>query len=130
MSTRRNAPNNYHTSPLPRRLLMHSIAVALLSAICIPTAGAQNVSVLYNFSKNGTSQHPQFVTPAQGRDGALYGTTEGGANGIIFRVSTTGLGGQLFVFDGTNGADLFAGLTLATNGNFYGAAPFGGSQND
>ncbi len=54
---------------------------------------------------------------------ACYGTTYSS----IFRLTTTGSGGQMSAFDGTNGNDLVAGLTLASDGNFYGTATFGGT---
>ncbi len=119
-----------HTTPstsLPPVL----VAVVLCCAMCLGTGRAQNATVVYSFRKNGPSQLPQFVTPAQGRDGILYGTTaQGGADGSVFRISTSGAGGGIFAFDGTNGSQPFGGVTLATNGNFYGTAGFGGTQND
>ncbi len=93
-------------------------------------ASAQNISVLYNFGKNSLSQSPQFVRLAQGRDARLYGMSRGSQNGTVFQISTKGSGGQLFAFDGTNGLDPTSGVTLGTDGNFYGTTFFGGAQND
>src|SRR5258708_7410427 len=101
--------------------------VAMIGLLFLASTGsAQNVTALYNFNNSNSSQGPEFVTPAQGRDGKLYGTTVGS----VFRIATDGRGGQLFAFDGTDGAQPFGGVTLATNGNFYGTTFFGGAQND
>jgi uncharacterized repeat protein (TIGR03803 family) len=66
-----------------------------------------------------------------GSDGSFYGTTRGDWNagqllsppsdlGSIFRVTTDGVLTTLVSFDGSNGAFPFAGLTLGSDGNFYG----------
>jgi uncharacterized repeat protein (TIGR03803 family) len=105
--------------------------VAMIGLLFLASTGtAQSVAVVYNFNGTNSSQYPQIVTPAQGRDGKLYGTTEGGAGGSVFRIATSGSGGQLFALDGTDGSQPFGGVTLATNGNFYGTAEFGGSSGD
>jgi uncharacterized repeat protein (TIGR03803 family) len=79
---------------------------------------------------------------AVGPDGALYGTTLiGGADdrGTVYRVTTSGTLTTLFSFPSlgsfntsgvavnTVGANPRAGLTLGTDGNFYGTAYQGGS---
>jgi uncharacterized repeat protein (TIGR03803 family) len=59
----------------------------------------------------------------------LYGTTFSGGThnyGTIFRISTTGDFKVIFNFDGTHGANPFAGLIEASDGNFYGTAIAGG----
>ena len=70
-----------------------------------------------------------------GCDGNFYGTTTqkgntnfngGGGWGTVFRVTTNGAMSTLIAFDGTNGASP-AGLTLGSDGNFYGTTPGGGS---
>jgi uncharacterized repeat protein (TIGR03803 family) len=77
-----------------------------------------------------------FVVQAglvQGIDGSFYGTTEfGGANGegTIFKITPSGLLTTLYSFCSqsgcTDGYGVFAGLMQATDGNFYGAAAYGG----
>ena len=50
--------------------------------------------------------------------------------GTIFKIATTGAFRPLYAFDGTSGSTPFSGLTLASDGNFYGTASFGGSGNN
>ena len=75
---------------------------------------------------------------AIGPDGNLYGTTQQGGvyqgyynSGIIFRISLSGAYEVVHVFsggDGTgDGAGPTAGLTLASDGNFYGTTQWGGT---
>jgi uncharacterized repeat protein (TIGR03803 family) len=67
-----------------------------------------------------------------GKDGFLYGTTwEGGlyGYGVIFRISTSGgTVSNLVSFSGANGAFSAAGLTQASDGNFYGTTTGGGAN--
>ena len=70
----------------------------------------------------------------QAMDGNFYGTAyEGGGIGIpgsgtVFRVSSGGTFSNLFSFNGTNGANPYAGLVQGTNGNFYGTTEQGGTN--
>lgn len=68
----------------------------------------------------------------QGKDGNLYGTTEGGGNGeygTIFRLTLAGGFATLYDFtDGTLGANPYARLVQGTNGNFYGTTSEGGTN--
>jgi uncharacterized repeat protein (TIGR03803 family) len=88
-------------------------------------AHAQDFGVVFAFRSGEPAS-----TPVQGRDGYLYGTAYGGENGCgsVYRMSTSGVGGTLFQFDGTAECGPIGGLTLATDGNFYGAA-YGGTAN-
>jgi uncharacterized repeat protein (TIGR03803 family) len=65
-----------------------------------------------------------------GEDGNFYGTTGWGGNssgqGTIFRVTTNGVITRLLAFNGDSGLEPHAGLTLGSDGNFYGAAAAGG----
>jgi uncharacterized repeat protein (TIGR03803 family) len=67
---------------------------------------------------NGTSP----VGIMQGTDGNFYGTTYGGGNqygyGTIFKMTPTGGLTTLYQFDFTHGAQPYAGLIQATDGNF------------
>jgi uncharacterized repeat protein (TIGR03803 family) len=78
---------------------------------------------------------------ALGPDGNLYGTTQQGGvyqgyynSGTIFRISLSGGGYQIMhIFSGGSGtgdgAGPVAGLTLASDGNFYGTTQVGGVNN-
>jgi uncharacterized repeat protein (TIGR03803 family) len=88
-----------------------------------------NGSLTTLFSFDLTNGYQPKCTLANGVDGGLYGVTpNGGANnqGAIFRITTNGNFTLLYSFSsrfqGTNadGAQPTAGLTLATDGNFYG----------
>jgi uncharacterized repeat protein (TIGR03803 family) len=84
--------------------------------------------VLYKFGTNlgdpiddNDGASPAVV--AQGRDGNLYSTSYGGgANGYgtVYKVTPAGTLTVLYSFDGTHGQNPFSGVTLATDGNFYG----------
>ena len=67
-----------------------------------------------------------------GANGNFYGTTvNGGANeyGTVFEVTTNGVLTTLHSFTyGDDGAFPYAGLTLGTNGNFYGTSAYGGKD--
>jgi uncharacterized repeat protein (TIGR03803 family) len=106
---------------------------------CLPLlsgpAFGQAVNEVFSFSNAHSSANPEFVTPTQGRDGALYGTTTGRGqtvttDGTVFRVVTKG--GRftaLHNFSGADGSFPFAGLTLGIDGNYYGTTTNGGSSN-
>ncbi|HEY6769840.1 MAG TPA: choice-of-anchor tandem repeat GloVer-containing protein [Candidatus Sulfotelmatobacter sp.] len=108
-------------------------SISLFSAFLASAIAAQGqtVSALYNFNGQNSSQNPQAVMLAQGRDGELYGTTTGGGvDGSIFKVSTSRIFASLFVFNGTDGDVPSEGVTLADDGNLYGVAGLGGSGNN
>lgn len=93
---------------------------------------AQTISTIVNFN-GANGENPFFTALVQGRDGRLYGTTYiGGANnlGAIIKVNlATNNSIVLHSFDGTNGSYPGAGVTLGTDGNYYGATVYGGSSN-
>jgi uncharacterized repeat protein (TIGR03803 family) len=111
-----------------------TLAVLVLAVVVVTVpAQAQSFSVLYNFGTNtGDPANPFFSgIIAQGRDGNLYSTAIGGANGAgaVFKVTPGGTLTVLYSFTGGNdGSSPNAGLTLGTDGNFYGAATNGGAS--
>jgi uncharacterized repeat protein (TIGR03803 family) len=109
--------------------LLILVTVALLACL----ASGQTIQLVLPLT--GTLQSlGGAVTPAQGRNGLLYFTTSGYGygtsmtDGTILRVSTTGKGGAIHVFDGGDG-QLPGGMILASDGNLYGVAADGGAYN-
>jgi uncharacterized repeat protein (TIGR03803 family) len=103
------------------------------------------LTVLHNFcGPNGCGTLATDGTNPLGRlaigpDGNLYGTTQSGGlaevynQGTIFRISLSGSGYTIVhLFTGAtgsgDGANPAAGLTLGSDGNFYGTTEFGGSS--
>jgi uncharacterized repeat protein (TIGR03803 family) len=99
---------------------------------CCEFACCQNVSQVFSFSNANSSASPHYVTLAQGRDGALYGTTSGlgqtvTTDGSAFKIATKGA--KFAVLHNFSGASPFAGLTLGIDGNYYGTTGNGGNSN-
>src|SRR2546430_11354827 len=113
-----------------RFLVLISVPLAALP-LSAGTCPAQVVTDLFTFTGNNSSLNPGFVTPAQGGDGKLYGTTSGlpSSNGSIFRLTTQGGFTLLYAPQGTDGANPYSSLTLSADGNFYGTTFQGGSAN-
>ena len=80
-----------------------------------------------NLDNNGLYPDCQLI---QATDGYLYGTTFNGGSaaqqGSVFRISTNGNYTKLYAFAGPDGADPYAGLIQARDGNLYGTASSGG----
>ncbi|MGO8794293.1 MAG: choice-of-anchor tandem repeat GloVer-containing protein [Candidatus Sulfotelmatobacter sp.] len=109
----------------------HKLIIAVVFAAS-SLLSAQTVTDLITFNgANGAD--PLYVTFVQGRDGRLYGTTySGGANnlGAVIKINLSDNNSiVLHSFAGTDGSNPGGGLTLATNGNYYGATVTGGTSN-
>jgi uncharacterized repeat protein (TIGR03803 family) len=112
-----------------------AVAVLVLAVTFTTTARAQTYSSIYEFGgKTGDPDHPQYSgTITQGRDGELYTTTpDGGSNGYwgtAFKIAPFGALTVLYNFNATTGSSTapFGGLTLGTDGNFYGTTEIGGT---
>ena len=94
--------------------------------------GTDKLTSLYWFTGNTDGSSP-YGALVQGIDGQLYGTTGAGAlgsypgNGTIFRMTLAGKLTTLYQFTGgTDGSSPLTGLTLGTDGNFYGVTTSGG----
>jgi uncharacterized repeat protein (TIGR03803 family) len=106
------------------------------------------LTVLHSFcGGNGCGSLPTDGADPTGRvvfgvNGDLYGTTQTGGvydgfynQGTIFRISASGVYTILHLFSGNfgstpDGANPAAGLTLASDGNFYGTTTAGGASGD
>ena len=95
------------------------------------------ITVLHAFKGYPTDGNRPIGVLVQGPDGNFYGTTyKGGTtnnNGSVFKISPTGVYKLLYSFNFSSSyldAQLpEAGLTLGTDGNFYGVAAAGGTKN-
>ena len=102
---------------------------AIMAALWLTTAmaaPAQTFNSLASFN-GADGENPQYGFLVQGTDGNYYGTTStGGANsyGAVFKVTPSGELSLFYSFcseaNCTDGANPYAGLVLATDGNFYG----------
>ena len=70
----------------------------------------------------------------QAANGNFYGATGSESGGVVFKINAAGALQVVYSFcakpDCTDGDDPFAGLTLATDGNFYGTILQGGTSGD
>jgi uncharacterized repeat protein (TIGR03803 family) len=104
------------------------IAVVVMFAAAAVPAQAQTPTVLYRFAGfNGDACSPRGNV-VQGRDGNMYG---GGAaacgigSGTIYKISPAGVESAFFIFPQQWLNCGGAGLTLGSDGNFYGACESG-----
>lgn len=114
------------------------IAFAIFTLLSLVLAGIApaygQFADMYNF---GTlSDDPRYAwwsgIIAQGRDGNLYSSTcYGGVNdgGAIFQITPAGALALLYSFPGPSGSTQpCGGLTLGTDGDFYGTTYYGGTN--
>jgi len=111
-----------------KAIKLPALAILVFSCFLLGSASpAQTVRDLHSFTSSGNSRYPYLITPAEGRDGELFGTTIGLNYGSIFRLLTSGKEADLFAFADTDGYNPYGGVTLGTDGNFYGTTAGGGS---
>jgi uncharacterized repeat protein (TIGR03803 family) len=116
--------------PLPGHKLVFTLLLAVLSSV---SSRAYTFKTLVIF--DGTNGATPVDTPlVQGVDGNLYGTTlGGGANGAgsVFKMTPAGTVTTLYSFcsldNCSDGALPYGGITLASDGNFYGTTSQGGA---
>ena len=118
---------------------LHKIISSAVLAIGFATAGspqllrAQAYTDLYDFNcavEGCQPTYPEIL--AQGRDGNLYGTADGGGTsgmGTVFRMTPSGALTTIHSFSGLDGQNPDGGLVLGSDGNFYGTTRFGGTNN-
>jgi uncharacterized repeat protein (TIGR03803 family) len=104
--------------------------------------GSSNLGTVFQFSTNGTlntlhsftgndGASPYQAPLVEGADGVFYGTTyAGGTNsdGTIFEITSAGALTTLVQFNGTNGANVYNGLSFGADGNLYGTTYAGGTN--
>jgi len=114
-------------------VLRRSLVPVLLVLIAAAGLQAQTFSVLYNFGSNsGDPYGPSYSgIVAQGRDGNLYSTAPKGGTccGAVFQITPAGKLKNIHNFTGSNNDGAFpqGGVTLGSDGNFYGTTYEGGS---
>jgi uncharacterized repeat protein (TIGR03803 family) len=123
---------------MTRNRISSLFAVTILTLILTgnATTHAQTYTDLYNLGTNtGDPVNPAWMGLfAQGRDGNLYSTSQGGGDfiggnqyGTVFRLTPSGTMNVLHSFDITkDGAHPNSGLTLGADGSLYGTTPAGG----
>jgi uncharacterized repeat protein (TIGR03803 family) len=107
-------------------------AFGIFSAL--PTsADSGAISVLYSFTGQADGNSPTGAL-VRASDGSLYGTTNhqgsGASGGTVYRLTQGGAFATLNGFTQAQGADPIGGLTVGPDGSFYGAAAFGGANDD
>jgi len=109
------------------------------------SGGTSDEGTVFHMTTNGklarlvsfanTDGSEPYTAPTLGGDGSYYGTTEHGGSsdtGTVFQITTNGTLTTLASFGGAGatGASPYAGLTLGSDGNFYGTTLYGGTDND
>jgi uncharacterized repeat protein (TIGR03803 family) len=110
-----------------RNALYQATALLAVMILTAPLSAAQIVKDVVSFTGKNSQGTPN-MTPTQGRNAELYGTcpNPNDTSGSIFRLTPGGSLISLFVFGPTTG-NYPTGLTLATDGNFYGTTADGGA---
>src|SRR5579872_4555310 len=114
------------------RTFLLVVTLALMAALS-SSGHAQTFSAVYDFGTNaGDPVDPQASgVIAQGRDGNLYSTAPGGTGaGAVFKITPQGTLSVIYDFTGSEGDSPLSGLTLGTDGNFYGATLLGGPSDE
>ena len=116
--------SNYRQNGVPARIVMLLImlaAIVLFAAAASP-AHAQTPTVLHGFSDVSTDACQPEGNIVQGRDGNMYGIgLYCGTNntGAVYKISPSGTESVIYNFS-SNYSFCFSGLTVGSDGNFYG----------
>src|SRR5580698_2275641 len=113
---------------------------ACACGVIYKATAAGKITVLHNFSGYVSSTQYDGARPigilVEGTDGNFYGTTYQGGEynaGTVFKITPSGTYTLLHSFSFQaptyDGQLPIAGLTLGTDGNFYGTTAYGGTQN-
>ena len=117
-----------------KRSVANCFAVVILCALIALPVHAQTLTTLVSL-KGSNGANPLFGSLLQGADGNLYGTTSAGgahSQGTVFKMTRSGILTTLYSFcaqsNCADGSAPYAGLILATDGNFYGTTQSGGAN--
>jgi uncharacterized repeat protein (TIGR03803 family) len=118
-----------------RKMRIHQLFTIAVLVAAASVAHAQTFSVLYDFGTNRLDPTGLRLLDivAQGRDGSLYSTSSNGGTqgvGTVFKITPEGTLTVLYDFqsDGSSPDAPYSGLTLGTDGNFYGTTTAGGTS--
>jgi uncharacterized repeat protein (TIGR03803 family) len=116
--------SNYRQGKVPSMMamLLTMLAVVVIFAGAAVPADAQTPTTLHSFVQGSTDACEPEDNIVQGRDGNMYGVgVSCGTNGTgaVYKISTTGADSVVFSFPST-WSSCFSGLTLGSDGNFYG----------
>lgn len=125
--------SNYPQAKVPSMMamLLTMLAVVVMIAGASVPAQAQTPTVIYNFpAYNGDACQPEGAL-VQGRDGYMYGTGGCSSNGsvAVYKISPAGAESVVTSALPTGWAGCDSGLTLGSDGNFYGTCQSGNSTN-
>ncbi len=115
------------TRHIARFVLAVVFCLALIAGAI--SAQAQTYKVLYTFGNVSLDPIVPYGAIAQGRDGSLYTTSIGGGVGnvgTVFNVSPSGTMTLVFSFNYDPGNDPLSGVTLGSDGNYYGTTKLNG----
>jgi uncharacterized repeat protein (TIGR03803 family) len=113
-----------------------ALVVLTLAVAAIP-AQAQTPIVIYSFPGGSEPANPYAEAIAQGRDGNLYSTTVyggvvGTTTGTVFKITPAGTVTVVYAEPAGSGplddCYPYSGVTLGTDGNFYGTNYYGGAN--
>jgi uncharacterized repeat protein (TIGR03803 family) len=90
--------------------------------------GAGAITVLHNFTNTGDGEEPSSP-PIEGKDGNYYGVTSQLPGSVFYKVTPAGAYTTMYTMTSADGYD-GGGLTLGSDGNFYGASYYGGTNNE
>jgi len=118
-----------------RKIKVQGLFVVATLTLCmvVVSAHAQTYSDLYNFGDaSGDPLNPQYsgiIARVMATFTARLRQAEARGLGTVFNITAQGAMSVLYNFDGTHGKFPYGGLTLGTDGNFYGTTSVGGSTN-